>query len=317
MSTDRAPATIGVDIGGSRIRAGVVTGDGRVVAARGVATPGGAHLLQGTIAGLIGDLAAESAADHDVRGVGLAVAGFIAADRATVMFAPHLPWRQAPVPRLIADAVQLPVVMDHDVNCAAWAEHRLGAAAGADISLTIALGTGIGAGLVINSRLYRGAGGVAPEIGHLVVVPDGRRCPCGKRGCLERYCSGTALAADYAGRAAGGAAGPVTRRGGMTGADVARAARDGDPAALGSFADLARWLGAGLAIACDVFDPEVIVIAGGVSESADLYLGAARAEMAAQLTGAGYRPEPRLVRAHFGSAAAVVGAALLAAQPGG
>lgn len=313
MSTGRG--TVGVDIGGSRVRAAVVTASGHVLGECSAATPRRAPELQQTIVDQIAGLAAR----WPVTAVGLAVAGFVSADRGSVMFAPHLPWRDTPVPRIIADAVHLPVVMDHDVNCAAWAEYRLGAAAGVAVSLTVALGTGIGAGLIAGGRLYRGAGGVAPELGHLTVIPDGRCCPCGRRGCLERYCSGTALAVDAgelaAARTGGGVINDPRSAGQPTGADIARAARAGDPVALASFARLAHWLGVGLGIACDVLDPEVIVIAGGVAESADLYLDAARAEMIAQMTGSGYRPVPRVTVARFGAAAAMIGAALMAVAP--
>ena len=168
--------------------------------------------------------------------------------------------------------------------------------------------------------MFRGAHGVAPELGHLRVVPDGRPCPCGKRGCWERYCSGTALAETAvellaatapvhgAGRrVAGGDSPPTGRR-------VAAAARDGDPLACAAMADLARWLGEGLALVADVYDPEVVVIGGGVSESAPLFLDDAREHYAAIVTGAGHRPLARIRTAQLGEAAAVVGAAELARE---
>ena len=156
----------------------------------------------------------------------------------------------------------------------------------------MALGTGIGAALLLDGELYRGAFGVAPELGHIRVVPDGRPCPCGKRGCWERYCSGTALATtavELLARDPGRS--PVLARlaaedpGRITGRRVAGAARDGDPVACAAMAELARWLGEGLALIADVFDPELVVIGGGVSESAPLFLDEAREHYAARLTG--------------------------------
>ncbi len=306
---------IGVDVGGTSVRAAVVGADGTVIDQRQSGTPVERTAAEAEIAGVITDLAAH----HPVRAVGLAVAGFVSADMSRVMFAPHLAWRDAPVADLIAARVGLPVVMDHDVNCAAWAEHTLGAAADARVSLTVAIGTGIGAGLVVDGTLYRGAHGVAPELGHLAVIPAGRACACGKRGCLERYCSGTALAATALERMATTDSAPLAAAleaggGTLTGLDVARAARAGDAVALGAFADLGRWLGLGVAMACDVLDPEIVVIGGGVSRSADLFLDAARERLERELTGAHYRVVPPLVPARFGDAASMVGAALIAAR---
>jgi glucokinase len=174
----------------------------------------------------------------------------------------------------------------------------------------VALGTGIGAALLIEGRVYRGAFGVAPELGHLRVVPDGRACDCGKRGCWERYCSGTALVATYDEQRDPDGAAPS----GLTGLEVADAARAGDPAAVHAVAELARWLGEGLAIVGDVFDPELVVIGGGVSGSADLFLDAAREHYGRALTGNGHRPAARIRVARLGENGAVVGAAQLARE---
>jgi glucokinase len=185
----------------------------------------------------------------------------------------------------------------------------------------VALGTGIGSALLIDGELYRGAFGVAPELGHLRVVPDGRPCPCGKNGCWERYCSGTALATtavELLARDPGRS--PLLRRlvagdpGRVTGQRVATAARDGDPVACAAMDELARWLGEGLALVADVFDPELVVIGGGVSVSAPLFLDEAREHYAATVTGAGRRPLARIRTAQLGEAAAVVGAAQLARE---
>lgn len=307
--------TIGIDIGGTSVRASVVGADGAILASVRASTPGTVARTETVLVELVEKLRAE----HPVGAVGLAVAGFISADRSRVMFAPHLAWRNDPVPARLSERLDLPVVMEHDVNAAAWAEHRRGASAGAGVSLLVAVGTGIGAGLVLDGHVYRGAFGVAPEFGHVVVVPDGRSCPCGKRGCWERYCSGTALA--QTARELWEAGGPTTLSewaGGnphaLTGTMVAQAARAGDPVALEAMTDLGRWLGVGLAIAADVLDPAVIVIGGGVSGAADLFLDSTRAVLSSLITGAAHRPQPQLALARFGDSASVVGAALLAAE---
>lgn len=306
--------TIGVDIGGTAVRAAVVTDGGGLVAEIVEQTPATATATEDLVTEMIGHLAAH----RDVTGVGLAVAGFVSADCRRVMFAPHLAWRDAPVPALLSDRVGLPVVMDHDVNCAAWAEHRSGAAAGATVGLVIAVGTGIGAGLVSGGHIYRGRYGVAPELGHVTLVPDGRPCACGKRGCLERYCSGTALVDEVVERIEQGAVTPLAalagRPGALTGRAVGAAARAGDPVAIDAFAELGRRLGAAMAMATDILDPEIIVIGGGVCAAADLFLPAAEVALRQCVTGSDYRPAPRVAVAHHGTAASTVGAALIAAE---
>jgi glucokinase len=252
---------------------------------------------------------------REVTAVGLAVAGFVSTDCSRVMFAPHLAWRNAPVPALLSERVGLPVVMDHDVNCAAWAEHRSGAAVGTSVSLVIAVGTGIGVGVVIGGQLYRGRYGVAPELGHLTVVPDGRPCPCGKRGCLERYCSGTALVDEVLERIRQGAVTPLAHQAGtLTGRAVGAGARAGDPVAIGAFTQLGRRLGAAMAMVADILDPEIIVIGGGVSAAADLFLPTAREVLTQQLTGSAFRLAPRIAVAHHGTVASTIGAAIVAAE---
>lgn len=310
---NRSNFNIGIDIGGTSVRAAVVDDRCEVVASRRALTPKTVQETEDVLSSLISELASE----FEVGAVGLAVAGFVSTDRQQVMFAPHLAWRGDPVPARLTARLGLPVVMDHDVNSAAWAEYRSGAAQHSPVALLIALGTGIGAGLVIDGAIYRGAHGVAPELGHVVVVPGGRPCPCGKRGCWERYCSGTALAQTARELLAGsfsGNAGPLAfvNPESITGTMVAGAAAEGDPVALAAMEDLSRWLGVGLAMATDIIDPEVIVIGGGVAAAASFYLPAAHRDLSAGMTGAGHRPEPRVVVAKFGDRAGIIGAALLA-----
>ncbi|GGS40449.1 ROK family protein [Actinokineospora fastidiosa] len=309
--------TVGVDVGGTSVRAGVVDSTGQIIDTARGQTPPGERALEDVICTVVGTLVER----HDVSAVGLAVAGFVGADRATVLFAPHLPWRAAPVADRVAARLGLPVVLEHDANAAAVGEHRYGALRGARVGLLVALGTGIGGALLLDGAVFRGAHGVAPELGHLRLVPDGRACGCGKSGCWERYCSGTALAATALDLlAADPSAAPLLARevaadpGALTGRKVAAAAREGDPVAQRAVADLAHWLGEGLALAADVYDPEVIVIGGGVSESAELFLDDARAHYTRALTGAGHRPLARIRPAQLGDDAGLVGAAALATE---
>jgi glucokinase len=187
------------------------------------------------------------------------------------------------------------------------------------LALMITLGTGIGGGIVIDGRLHRGAHGVAGEWGHMRVVPEGRLCACGNRGCWEQYASGSALgqaAREVARTSPAAAARLLERVDGegerLTGEDVARAAADGDPLALELVADVGAWLGQGIADLAAALDPEVVVIGGGVSVLGEMLLRPARERLARALPGRGFRPGPRVVVAELGAAAGMVGAADLA-----
>jgi glucokinase len=304
--------TVGIDVGGTSVRAGVVDLTGAVIDTTRAPTPGGGVPLEDAIVAAVTELTSR----HEVSAVGLAVAGFVTEDRRGVRFAPHLAWRDTPVAELMTDRLGLPVFLEHDANAAALAEHRFGAARGARVAVLVALGTGIGGALLIDGQVFRGAYGVAPELGHLRVVPGGRACPCGKQGCWERYCSGTALSATAVELMAKYPSASTVLAGEetVTGRRVAGAARDGDPVARRALAELAKWLGEGLALVADVYDPEVVVVGGGVSESAPLFLDEARQRYAAVVTGAGHRPLARIRTAQLGDDAGIVGAAALARE---
>ncbi|MFI1918760.1 ROK family glucokinase [Nocardia sp. NPDC020380] len=312
---DGVPLTVGIDVGGTNIRASVVDGAGEVLDTVTAPTPHSARALEDGLARAVRELCQR----HPIGAVGLAVAGFVDEDRATVRFAPHLPWEDAPVAQRLTDRLELPVILEHDANAALWAEYRFGAAAGGHNVVLVAIGTGIGAALLIGGQLYRGSYGVAPELGHLQVVPQGRACACGKRGCWERYCSGTALVdtalemlATDPGRSTVLAREARRDPGSLTGRRIAGAAQDGDPLAIEVMAEFARWLGLGLAFVSDIFDPDLIVVAGGVSSSAPLFLDDARDHYAASITGARHRRLSRIRVAQLGEAAGMIGAAELA-----
>ncbi len=237
----------------------------------------------------------------------------------TVVFAPNLAWRDEPVKKQVEERVGVPVIVENDANAAAWAEVTFGAARGQRHVMLITVGTGIGAGIVINGQLYRGRWGLAGEPGHYRVVPDGRLCGCGNRGCWEQYASGNALVAEareFAGRASGAAARILQLAGGategITGLAVTQAAREGDAVALRCFDLVGGWLGQGLADLTAILDPGCFVIGGGVSDAGELLLGPTRDAFGRALTGRFYRERAEIRLAELGADAGLIGAATLA-----
>lgn len=308
--------TVGVDVGGTKVAAGVVDEDGRVVAQLRRAT---AAQVEGAAERTIAELVLELAATHPVEAVGVGAAGLVDETRSVVRFAPNLGWREQPLRELLESATNLPVVVENDANAAAWAEYRFGAARGRDDVVMVTVGTGIGGALILGGSLYRGGFGLAGEVGHLVLDPDGPACGCGRRGCWEQFASGNALLRDARARAADDREGARLMLSlgdgtpeGVAGAHVTTAARQGDPVALAVFAQAGYWLGRGMAELAAVLDPRCYVVGGGVSEAGDLLLVPARAAFGQHLMGADVRPGADILIAELGNLAGIVGAAELA-----
>jgi glucokinase len=307
---------IGVDVGGTKLAAGVVDEKGSIIEM--VKRPTPAANASRTIE-LVSDAVNELLGRYEVDAIGIGAAGFVEESRSAVVFAPNLAWRNEPVARQVEDRTGRPVVVENDANAAAWAEATLGAGRGHDHVMMITVGTGIGGGLVLNGELYRGRWGMAGEPGHYRVVPDGRLCGCGNRGCWEQYASGSALVAearDFARRSPGAAVRLLQLAGGapegITGPGVTTAAREGDAAALRCFEIVGRWLGEGLADMAAILDPGCFVLGGGVSEAGDLLLAETRTAFEGGLTGRQYRSHAAVVLAELGPDAGMIGAADLA-----
>jgi glucokinase len=309
--------TIGVDIGGTKVAGGVVDQHGRVLARALVDTPAmDADAAEDAIVAVVEKLRA----DYDVEAVGLGAAGFVDATRSKVYSSANLPgWVNEPLRDDIAARVHLPVVVENDANAAAWGEYRFGTGRGETHLVVVTVGTGIGGGIVVDGRLYRGRFGIGAEFGHMQVVADGRPCGCGQRGCWEQYASGSALVREARARAAEarGEASTLLRLGdgtpeGISGRHVTQAARLGDQVALAAFETVGRWIGQGLADLAAVLDPGMFVLGGGVSDAGDLLLGPARTGFETFLTGREYRPIAEVALAELGNEAGLVGAADLA-----
>jgi glucokinase len=285
---------VGIDVGGTKIAGGVVDEQGTILAtALRVSPATDTNAIEASIEELVDELRG----NHEIAAVGVGAAGFVDSKRSTVMFAPNLAWRDEPLRHDLEKRLGLPVVIENDANAAAWGEFTFGAGADVADTLLVTVGTGVGGGIVLNGELHRGAFGVAAEIGHMRVVPDGILCGCGNRGCWEKYASGTALVREARDQARQGsliARTLLDRAGGdveaITGPLITEAAREGDQFAREALAVLGRWLGEGIASLTAVLDPAVVVIGGGVSEAGDLLLDPVRAHFKANLTGRHYRP---------------------------
>ena len=305
---------IGVDVGGTKVLAGEVTPDGKVLRTATRRTPGrrvSVAALEDALTSAVTDVADGRVPDR----IGLAAAGFVDAAGERVMFAPHLPWAGEDVRRRLTERWGAPVTLDNDANCAAHAESLLGAAQGASSAIVITMGTGIGGAILSGGRLLRGANGMAGEFGHMQVVPDGRQCECGRYGCWEQYSSGNALVRFARARVIAEPTGLTDLCQGqpdqLTGPMVTAAAEDGDLVARQAFASVGEWLGVGLAGLVAAFDPEVVVVGGGVSAAGDRLLDPARIALGRALAGAEHRVVPEVLAARLGPEAGLIGAALL------
>lgn len=307
---------VGIDIGGTKIAAGVVDEDGHVLARLKRETPTTEPL---EVIDAIASITEEFRREHHIRAIGVGAAGFVDATQSTVLFAPHLAWRHEPLRDSVARRTGLPVLVDNDANAAGWAEWRFGAAQNEADLVLITLGTGIGGAIVIDGQPYRGQFGIAGEFGHMQVVPGGNTCECGNSGCWEQYASGRVLTRRARADATEGTDfgkvllsevdGVIER---IEGHLVTKHAKLGREEPIEWIADVGDWLGVGIANLAAALDPGMFVIGGGVSDADELLINPARAAFARTLTGRGYRAEARIVRAHLGPEAGLIGAADMA-----
>ena len=293
MTSAREQYIVGVDLGGTNIVAGAMTADGsRHLAMRSIPTnsfvgdEGVADRIVGLVEGVILDSMEQTdCARRDFIGIGVGAPGPLDRERGIVLVAPNLGWKDFPLAQRIQKRLNLPTTLDNDANCATFGEWWQGAARGGRNVVGITIGTGIGGGLIINGALYHGSSDMAGEIGHTTIDLNGRHCKCGNYGCLEAYASAPAIATrarEVLVREEGESAIPAMVEGNfdnITARIVYDAAKLGDPIASEIVKDTARYLGAGVANLLNIFNPDIVVLAGGVAEAGDALFVPLRAEV--------------------------------------
>jgi glucokinase len=288
---------IGVDVGGTKILAGVVERDGTVVTHREYPTPleSEAELLDGL------EAAVRELLDESVGAVGFGIPSRIDQRAGVAIGSVNIPLVDVPFRDVMRQRLGLPVEIDNDANAAAIAEWKVGAGRGTTDMIMLTLGTGVGGGLILGGRPYRGSIGAGGELGHLVIVHDGALCSCGGHGHLESYVSGKA--ADEVARQEFGPAADAHR--------LVRLANEGDAKAIELLTEIGRKLGSGLGSLINVFDPQLIVVGGGFAAAGELLFAPAREVMAREALKP-MHDSIRVVRAELGTSAGMIGAAMVA-----
>lgn len=305
--------TAGVDLGGTKVSVAAIDARGRVK--KKVVIP--TNPSDGTASVIVG-LEKLLAEDCVVEAIGVGIAAFVGLDGKAAV-SPNLSFKEPDVGKAVEERFGIPVAVDNDANLAALAEARFGSGVGSDPMLMLTLGTGVGGGVVIEGELYRGARGFAAEFGHMVIERGGPECACGREGCLEALTSGSAIARMGKEAMKADPDGLIARLSNadpakVSGELVADAAASGDKGAREVIHGAGTWLGEGLAVLVNAFDPSVIVIGGGVvsdDEISELLLQPARARMKEGLASSN---APEVLRARLGNDAGMIGAAALAAD---
>jgi glucokinase len=303
---------IGVDVGGTKIAAAVVTPEGKIL--NEVRYPTQA-IPPNRLIEIIAEAIREAKDGFEVGGVCLAVPGLILAAKNKVIFSPNLHEIEGILlDKEMGSRTGLSVTVENDANAAAWGEFRYGAGKDVDHQVFITLGTGVGGGVITHGLLLRGAQGAGGELGHVTIDATGPRCGCGNRGCLEALASGTAIrrrAREIASEQPYSALGRIAIEREVLGEDVTRLAQEGDEAAIRVLEETGGWLGIGLAGFVNIFNPEVIAVGGGASRAGEFILGPARKEVQLRARSPS-RDLVEIKEATLGPESGVLGAAALA-----
>lgn len=292
--------TCGIDIGGTKIAAGLVSAEGEL--AQRIERPTNPSDPQAIIDTVV-DMVAELDGDQVARAVGVAAAAFLDRTRDRVYFAPNIAWSDFPLQDVLEQRLGRPVTLENDANAAGWAEFQFGAAKHAHSMVMLTMGTGVGGAIVEDGRLLIGGFGAAGELGHIIIQPGGLLCGCGNKGCLEQYASGTALMRE---------ARSDLNRPELTSEEMTELLLAGDRAAVAVLHRVCDAMGLGIASLVAVTDPEVVVIGGGVAKAGAMVSDPITEAFRRHYGAYERRPVPRIVVATMGNSAGVIGAADLA-----
>jgi glucokinase len=320
MQPNRKPGpVVAVDLGGTKIVAALVSSRGEIEFKEYLPTLAGEGVevvISRIFAAIDRVLSTSGVKPAQLAGIGIAAAGVLDLDRGVVSVSPNLPgWHDIPLREMVREKLGRSIFLINDTSAAAWGEHCYGRGRGVDNLIFLAIGTGIGGGIIIDGRLYHGVNGSAGEIGHMTIDVNGPQCSCGNIGCLEMLASGTAIAKEAMARIAQGAKSSLAGLApeGITAERVSVAAQRGDPLALEVISRAGGYLGVGMVNLVNLFNPELIVVGGGVAGMGDMLLNPARQvvkERAFELPARGVR----IVPSPLGNDAGVLGAAALVLQ---
>lgn len=303
MNAEAGPRHAGFDLGGTRLKYGLVDPSGRVLHSSAAPTPKSISELEETLGRIWRDLIRH---DDTIGSAGFGFPGIFSASRSAIVKSPHCRWLEGVDLRgLLSGLLEVPFILDNEANLAAFGEYAAGAGRGAQSLVLITIGSGIGTGLILDGRIWRGVSGFAGELGHASVNPKGTLCRCGNRGCLESEVSASRIVKEYHKRSG------LTRA--STANDICRLAEDGDPAARDAFAVVGRVLGIGIALAINLLNPQTVLLGGGVMDAGDLLLVPAREAAEEHSIRAAFR-DCEIRPAALGNQAGFVGAALYAAN---
>ncbi|GAA4956066.1 glucokinase [Nonomuraea thailandensis] len=307
------PAVLSLDIGGTKLAAGVVTGDGLIHGWQ--VTPTRREEGPRPVLTRLFDLGRKAVAEAgvpEVAAVGISCGGPLDTTTGILECPPHLPgWIDVPIVSLATEAFGVPAALENDATAAALGEFRYGAGRGTSTMIYLTISTGVGGGSVIGGRLHRGAAGNGGELGHVMVRPGGRKCSCGRRGCLEAYASGTSIAERAREALAAGHPSSLSALAPPTAEDVSRAAEAGDPLAIEVWDETTWALGTALTDLVNAFEPELVVLGGGVTRSGARLLDPVAAAVARDAMPPAARAA-RFTLAELGDGVCVVGAGAVA-----
>ena len=311
---------IGIDLGGINIAAGLVNEEGALLAKKSVPTEaesGSAEsITQKMIALTLALIEENNLTEKDIHSVGIGCPGAVDAKEGAIILTPNLPFRNYNVREAFAAKTQIPVYLDNDANCAALGEVAAGAAKEYNTAIAITLGTGVGGGIIIDGKIYNGFNFAGGELGNMITHRNGRQCGCGRKGCLEAYASATALINDTREAAK---AHPESKINELCGGDLSKVngktafdgKRLGDPVATAVVDNYIEELGEGIINYINIFQPEIILLGGGISNERENLLAPLREYVFRYSYGSDLLPRTKIERAALGNDAGIIGAAML------